>query len=138
MTSFVPETHSQEIVDRVARFKAFYAEAAATPLDEGARWALWKKEYGIAAVPPGPEGDKIARQLLHSAWAKYPALMPKIPALQEEAEAGVPGRPCHAHHATSLPRLAGDGIYGNGQVQGLACGVLPQEGRRARQHSTGS
>jgi hypothetical protein len=79
--------HSLEIVDRVARFKAFYGEAAATPLDEGARWALWKKEYGIAAVPPGPDGDKMARQLLDSAWAKYPALMPKIPALQKEAEA---------------------------------------------------
>ncbi len=79
--------HSLEIVDRVARFKAFYGEAAATPLDEGARWALWKKEYGIAAVPPGPDVDKMARQLLDSAWAKYPALMPKIPALQREADA---------------------------------------------------
>lgn len=81
------DVHSLEIVDSVARFKAFYAEAAATPLDEGARWALWKNEYGIAAVPPGPDGDKMARQLLDSAWARYPALMPKIPALQREAKA---------------------------------------------------
>jgi len=79
--------HSLEIVDRVARFMAFYSEAATKPLGEAARWALWKKEYGIAAVPPGPDGDKMARQLLDSAWAKYPALMPKIPALQKEAEA---------------------------------------------------
>jgi hypothetical protein len=46
--------HSLEIADRVAKFEAFYAEATAKPLDEGTRWALWKKEYGIAAVPPGP------------------------------------------------------------------------------------
>jgi hypothetical protein len=79
--------HSLEIVDSVKRFRAFYVEAVATPLDEGARWALWKKQYGIAAVPPGPDGDKMARLLLDSAWAKYPALMPKIPGLQKEAEA---------------------------------------------------
>jgi Predicted Zn-dependent protease (DUF2268) len=78
--------HSLEIADRVAKFEAFYAKATAKPLDEGTRWALWKKEYDIAAVPPGLDGDKMARQLLDSAWVKYPALMPKIPALRKEAE----------------------------------------------------
>ena len=78
--------HSLEIADRVAKFEAFYAEATAKPLDESARWALWKKEYDIAAVPPGLDGDKMARQLLDSAWVKYPALMPKIPALRKEAK----------------------------------------------------
>ena len=80
-------THSLEIVDRVRKFEAFYADANSKLLDEIARWSLWQEEYGIAAVPPGPNGDKMARQLLDSAWAKYPALMPKIPALQVKAEA---------------------------------------------------
>jgi hypothetical protein len=39
-------------------------------------------------VPPGPEGDKMAHQLLDSAWAKYPALMPKISSLQKQSDAG--------------------------------------------------
>lgn len=78
--------HSLEIADGVAKFEAFYAEATAKPLDQGARWALWKKDYDMAAVPPGPDGEKMARQLLDSAWLKYPALMPKIPGLLKEAE----------------------------------------------------
>ena len=45
--------HVLDIVDRVPKFKKFYDDAQG--LSEGARWTLWKKEYGIAAVPPTPE-----------------------------------------------------------------------------------
>jgi hypothetical protein len=79
--------HRLDIVNRVPKFKTFYRHATAKPLDEAARFALWRKEYGIAAVPPTPEGKTMARKLLASAWPKYPALMPKADALEKEAAA---------------------------------------------------
>jgi hypothetical protein len=80
-------THTLDIVNRVPKFKTFYADATAKPIDADARWALWQKEYGIAAVPPGPEGEKIARKQLDGVWARYPALLPKADALEAEGEA---------------------------------------------------
>ncbi|MFN2458609.1 MAG: hypothetical protein ABR502_10435, partial [Chitinophagaceae bacterium] len=34
--------------------------------------------YGFAAVPPGIEGKKMARNLLDSAWSKYPKFIERI------------------------------------------------------------
>lgn len=79
--------HRLDIVNRVPKFKTFYADATAKPIDADARWALWQKEYGIAAVPPGPEGQKIARKQLDQVWDRYPALMPKADALEVEGAA---------------------------------------------------
>jgi hypothetical protein len=79
--------HTLDVVDRVAKFRTFYDEAAAAPLAPDARFALWQKDYGIAAVPPGPDGDAMARKLLDGAWAGYPELLPKLPGLQADAEA---------------------------------------------------
>lgn len=79
--------HHLDIVNEVPKFQKFYADATKRPLSEAARWALWNREYGIAAVPPGPKHDQIARKLLDSAWPKYPALLAKLPALSKEAEA---------------------------------------------------
>lgn len=79
--------HTLDIVDRVAKFQTFYAEATAAPLVTDARFALWQKDYGIAAVPPGPDGATMARKLVDGAWADYPALLPKLPALRSQAEA---------------------------------------------------
>lgn len=76
-----------DIDNRVSRFETFYAHAAAKPLDAGERFKLWQKEDGLAAVPPGPDGDAMARKLLDSAWSKYPALMPKLDGLEKTAEA---------------------------------------------------
>lgn len=78
--------HRLDIVNRVPKFKTFYRHATAKPLDEAARFALWRKEYGIAAVPPTPEGQKMARKMLAAAWPRYPALMPKA-AVRETAAA---------------------------------------------------
>jgi hypothetical protein len=79
--------HRLEIADRVGKFQAFYAEAAAAPLTPDARFALWQKDYGIAAVPPGPDGDAMARRLLDAAWDKYPALIAKLPDLARSSAA---------------------------------------------------
>lgn len=70
--------HELEISDRLPKFEAFYAEATQAK-DEQTRWALWKKDYGIAAVPPTPEGEALARKQLDAAWSRYPALIPSLP-----------------------------------------------------------
>ncbi|HVV64543.1 MAG TPA: hypothetical protein VHC42_03675 [Rhizomicrobium sp.] len=73
-----------EIDNRAPKFEAFYAQAKSKP--EETRFELWRKDYGLAAVPPGPEGDEMARKLLDGAWEKYPALVPKLDALERAAE----------------------------------------------------
>lgn len=78
--------HSIEIVDRISKFEVFYARATDEHLEGDALWGAWKKGYGIAAVPPGPDGDAMARKLLMDAWPKYPALVPQLPALHTKAE----------------------------------------------------
>lgn len=64
------------IVDLSPRFLDFYA--AARDADPETRWALWERKYDFAAVPPTPEGQKIARQLLDAAWTRYPQALPVI------------------------------------------------------------
>lgn len=76
--------HVLDIVNRVPRFEKFYADAQG--LTEAARWTLWKKEYGIAAVPPTPQGDALARKQLDAAWRRYPALVSKLQTLESRAE----------------------------------------------------
>lgn len=79
-------SHVLDIDNRVGKFETFYAHATAKPLDADARFKLWQTEDGLAAVPPGPDGDKMARKLLDDAWSRYPALVPKLPALEKAAE----------------------------------------------------
>jgi Predicted Zn-dependent protease (DUF2268) len=79
--------HALDIDNRVPKFQTFYAHAARKPLSADARFSLWQKEDGLAAVPPGPDGDKMARQLLDAAWDRYPALIPKLPKLTDSAKA---------------------------------------------------
>jgi hypothetical protein len=67
---------SVQIIDLTQKFLKFYDSAAT--LDAEARWQLWKKIYGFAAVPPGPAGDKMARTLLDNAWPKYPGVIGRI------------------------------------------------------------
>ena len=66
------------ITDLSPRFLAFYDSARAAPLDASSRWAMWKRLYGFAAVPPTPFGDSLARRLLDSAWLRYPDSLPRI------------------------------------------------------------
>jgi hypothetical protein len=67
-----------EVVDLTPRFLAFYDSATARHADPDLRWELWRRLYHFAAVPPTPFGDSLARQLLDSAWARYPAALPGI------------------------------------------------------------
>ena len=65
-----------ETVDLTPQFLAFHA--AALGKDADARFALWQSLYGFAAVPPGPEGDRIARRMLDEAWPRYAAALPML------------------------------------------------------------
>jgi hypothetical protein len=76
--------HKLDIINRVPKFEKFYADAQGTDAEK--RWSLWKKEYGIAAVPPTPEGDALARKQLDAAWPRYAALMPKLSGMELNAE----------------------------------------------------
>lgn len=64
------------VVDLSPRFLDFHA--AAQGADADARWSLWKRRYDFAAVPPTPEGEAMARDMLDAAWPRYAAVMPAI------------------------------------------------------------
>jgi hypothetical protein len=66
------------IKDITPKFLAFYRAAKGAPLSADQRFALWKKDDGFAAVPPTPDGDRIARKLLDAAWPKYPGVIARI------------------------------------------------------------
>lgn len=69
-----------QVKDLTPKFLQFYNAARSQRLSGDARFALWKKDYGFAAVPPTPEGDAIARKLLDSAWPRYAGALPQIEA----------------------------------------------------------
>lgn len=66
------------VVDLSPRFLAFYDSASSHPMDADARFALWKRLDGFAAVPPTPFGDTLARRLLDAAWDRYHDSLPRI------------------------------------------------------------
>ena len=86
-----------DVEDRTPQFLAFYHAAALAPgadtLTEPQRWALWRRMYGFAAVPPGAAGDSMARHLLRDAWPRYPQVLARIqadpPALAAMARAAL-------------------------------------------------
>lgn len=67
------------VIDLSPRFLDFYAAARSEP-DPDRRFALWKSKYGFAAVPPGPQGEAISRELLDEAWPRYAAALPTLEA----------------------------------------------------------
>jgi hypothetical protein len=69
---------SLEIRDITPKFIAFYDAASQPGIDEAQRWKLWQTMYGFAAVPPTPEGDKMARKMLDEAWPRYKNAMSDI------------------------------------------------------------
>lgn len=60
-----------EVMDLVPKFLNFYKLANKDGIDEDARWTMWKELYNFAAVPPGEEGQTVAKKLLNDAWDKY-------------------------------------------------------------------
>ena len=77
-----------EIDNRVGNFEKFYIEASHAKLSPDQRFALWTQDGNMAAVPPGPRGDAMARKLLDEAWPRYASLMPTLPSLTRSAEEG--------------------------------------------------
>jgi len=75
------------VSDGVAKFERFYSLATASPISPDERWSLWQKDYGLAAVPPTPFGRTLARKQLDAAWDRYAALVPRLPALTQNAQA---------------------------------------------------
>lgn len=59
------------MLNLVPKFLSFYHLANKPGVDEEKRWALWGEHYNFAAVPPGEEGRRIARNLLGAAWESY-------------------------------------------------------------------
>lgn len=60
-----------ELLNLVPKFLDFYHRANDSEISENQRWRLWEENYNFAAVPPGDEGRKIARDLFQRAWEKY-------------------------------------------------------------------
>ena len=69
---------SVEIKDLTPKFLAFYEAAEKEQATPDRRWELWKEMYDFAAVPPTPEGSKIARRLLDEAWPRYASVQELI------------------------------------------------------------
>lgn len=65
-----------EVKNLVPRFLSFFDLAAGC--DAETRFALWKEQYGFAAVPPGEQGAQMAKQLLETAWDQYAPAMPLL------------------------------------------------------------
>lgn len=64
--------------DLTPKFLKFYDAAKKENASPDRRWELWKELYDFAAVPPTPEGQKIARDLLDKAWPRYPDVLDTI------------------------------------------------------------
>jgi hypothetical protein len=60
-----------ELLNLVPKFLSFFHQANKPEIDVEKRWSLWKEHYNIAAVPPGDDGKKMARNLLDTAWQNY-------------------------------------------------------------------
>lgn len=58
-----------EIINLVPKFLNFYDKAI--DADSETCFELWKMHYGFAAVPPGEEGMRLAKQQLETSWEKY-------------------------------------------------------------------
>ncbi len=69
---------SLQIVDLTPKFLRFYIIASKPGVDESQRWQFWNEMYGFAAVPPTPEGRKMARSMLDQAWPKFSSALPLI------------------------------------------------------------
>lgn len=70
----------------VPNFLEFYDHAkSAESADE--RWALWEKYYRFAAVPPGEEGYRLARNLLDASWGQYHAVISELENWEPDSKA---------------------------------------------------
>jgi hypothetical protein len=81
------KTHDRvHVVDEVPKFVRFYTKATVSPMSADERWVLWQKDYGLAAVPPTPFGQTLARKQLDAVWDRYATLIPQLPDLAQQAK----------------------------------------------------
>ena len=66
------------VTDLSPKFLALYDEAVKKQASPDERWELWRKMYHFAAVPPTPQGEKMARTLFEQAWPRYPSVLERI------------------------------------------------------------
>ena len=66
------------IRDLTPKFLTFYDSATKEHADGAKRWELWRELYGFAAVPPGPDGETMARKMLDTAWPRYASALSVI------------------------------------------------------------
>src|ERR1700733_7153802 len=70
--------YTVDITDLSQKFVHFYNASVEENADPDRRWELWKSKYNFAAVPKISAGQKMAREQLDAAWAKYPEAMTQI------------------------------------------------------------
>src|ERR1035441_8270182 len=71
-------TVTLEVEDRSPKFLAFYEAASKDGVTSDRRWELWQSMYGFAAVPPGSDGQAMARNLFDHAWPLSPSVLERI------------------------------------------------------------
>ncbi|MBR7552693.1 DUF2268 domain-containing putative Zn-dependent protease [Allobacillus sp. GCM10007491] len=60
-----------EVKSFIPKFITFYEKATKQKCTKEERWNLWKEHYNFAAIPPGPDGQTLAKELLEHAWDQY-------------------------------------------------------------------
>nr|WP_289037033.1 DUF2268 domain-containing putative Zn-dependent protease [uncultured Allobacillus sp.] len=60
-----------EVKNFIPKFITFYEKATKQKCTKEERWKLWKEHYNFAAIPPGSDGEKLAKELLEHAWDQY-------------------------------------------------------------------
>lgn len=71
----------------IPRFLSFYHQATSKQLSPSQRWNLWKKTYGIAAVPPTTQGQALAHKRLNQVWSRYAGIVGQLPGKVARAKA---------------------------------------------------
>ncbi|MDZ5710706.1 DUF2268 domain-containing putative Zn-dependent protease [Jeotgalibacillus haloalkalitolerans] len=67
-----------EVLNLVPKFLNFYDKANQPDINADERFKLWKEHYNFAAIPPGEEGQKMAREMLDHAFTQYAKHVPVL------------------------------------------------------------
>ena len=65
------------VINLVDRFLHFYKESQKVD-DVKEKFAIWKEQYGFAAVPPGEEGEEVAWTFFKNVYSEYENALPSI------------------------------------------------------------
>ena len=70
------EKDDMEVINIVPTFLKYYSLARLAEKSE--RYSLWKKHYNFSAIPPGEQGEQVAKKMLQEAWHKYEQVVPTL------------------------------------------------------------